>query len=44
VPFSRDADCYPHRDEVVAYLLRYADRLDADIRTGTLELPPRGRQ
>ncbi|MCX5309786.1 NAD(P)-binding domain-containing protein [Streptomyces sp. NBC_00154] len=25
---------YPHRDEVIAYLLRYANQLDADIRTG----------
>ncbi|MFW6692892.1 flavin-containing monooxygenase [Streptomyces sp. MAR4 CNX-425] len=31
--FGGDPDRYPHRDEVVAYLLRYADRLDADIRT-----------
>ncbi|MFD4261389.1 flavin-containing monooxygenase [Streptomyces sp. NPDC058534] len=29
-----DPDRYPHRDEVVAYLSAYADRLDADIRTG----------
>ncbi|KFG74732.1 flavin-containing monooxygenase [Streptomyces mutabilis] len=34
LPFGGDPDRYPHRDEVVAYLLRYADRLDADIRTG----------
>lgn len=27
-------DRYPHRDEVVAYLAAYADRLDAEIRTG----------
>ncbi|WP_323178409.1 NAD(P)/FAD-dependent oxidoreductase [Streptomyces sp. NBC_00474] len=33
-PFGGDPDRYPHRGEVVAYLLRYADRLDADIRTG----------
>jgi putative flavoprotein involved in K+ transport len=33
--FGGDPDRYPHRDEVVAYLLRYADRLDADIRTRT---------
>ncbi|WP_229798852.1 flavin-containing monooxygenase [Planomonospora parontospora] len=33
-PFDGDADRYPHRDEVVAYLQRYAARLDADIRTG----------
>ncbi|MFD4612807.1 flavin-containing monooxygenase [Streptomyces sp. NPDC058440] len=29
-----DRDRYPHRDEVVAYLTAYADRLDADFRTG----------
>ncbi|MFG2680329.1 flavin-containing monooxygenase [Streptomyces sp. NPDC048392] len=34
LPFGGDPDRYPHRDEVIAYLLRYADRLDADIRTG----------
>ncbi|MET9358391.1 NAD(P)/FAD-dependent oxidoreductase [Streptomyces sp. NPDC006617] len=34
LPFGGDPDRYPHRDEVVAHLLRYADRLDADIRTG----------
>ncbi|WP_329469767.1 NAD(P)/FAD-dependent oxidoreductase [Streptomyces sp. NBC_01723] len=28
-------DRYPHRDEVVAYLTAYADRLDAEIRTGS---------
>ncbi|MFI6466180.1 flavin-containing monooxygenase, partial [Streptomyces sp. NPDC050538] len=33
MPFGGDPDRYPHRDEVVAYLLRYADRLDADVRT-----------
>ncbi|WP_326811080.1 NAD(P)/FAD-dependent oxidoreductase [Streptomyces scopuliridis] len=33
LPFGGDPDRYPHRDEVVAYLLRYADRLDAEIRT-----------
>ncbi|GGT53855.1 monooxygenase [Streptomyces kurssanovii] len=33
LPFGGDPDRYPHRDEVVAYLLRYAERLDADIRT-----------
>jgi putative flavoprotein involved in K+ transport len=32
--FGGDADRYPHRDEVIAYLTRYAARLDADIRTG----------
>ncbi|MGW0914589.1 flavin-containing monooxygenase [Streptomyces sp. NPDC002784] len=35
LPFGGDPDRYPHRDEVVAYLLRCADRLDADIRTRT---------
>ncbi|GAA3899944.1 ArsO family NAD(P)H-dependent flavin-containing monooxygenase [Streptomyces lacrimifluminis] len=35
MPFGGDPDRYPHRDEVVAYLLRYAEHLDADIRTGT---------
>ncbi|WJV48946.1 NAD(P)-binding domain-containing protein [Streptomyces flavofungini] len=33
MPFGGDPDRYPHRGEVAAYLLRYADRLDADIRT-----------
>jgi putative flavoprotein involved in K+ transport len=31
--FPGDPAHYPHRDEVVDYLRRYADRLDADIRT-----------
>ncbi|CAM5686559.1 flavin-containing monooxygenase [Streptomyces chartreusis] len=35
MPFGGDPARYPHRDEVVAYLLRHADRLDADIRTRT---------
>ncbi|WP_405447274.1 flavin-containing monooxygenase [Streptomyces erythrochromogenes] len=35
LPFGGDPDRYPHRDEVVAYLARYAARLDAEIRTGT---------
>ncbi|MDX2531564.1 flavin-containing monooxygenase [Streptomyces scabiei] len=35
LPFGGDPDRYPHRDEVVAYLLRCADRLDAEIRTRT---------
>ncbi|WP_328690173.1 NAD(P)/FAD-dependent oxidoreductase [Streptomyces phaeochromogenes] len=35
LPFGGDPDRYPHRDEVVAYLRRCADRLDAEIRTGT---------
>ncbi|MCM1951318.1 NAD(P)/FAD-dependent oxidoreductase [Streptomyces sp. G2] len=34
LPFGGDPDRYPHRDEVVAYLLRYAERLGADLRTG----------
>ncbi|MGP3916957.1 flavin-containing monooxygenase [Nonomuraea sp. 10N515B] len=33
--FPGDPDHYPHRDEVVAYLRRYADTLDVEIRTGT---------
>ena len=32
--FPGDPQRYPHRDEVVDYLRRYADRLDADIRCG----------
>ncbi|GGP14422.1 NAD(P)/FAD-dependent oxidoreductase [Nonomuraea glycinis] len=32
--FPGDGDHYPTRDEVVAYLQRYADGLDAEIRTG----------
>jgi hypothetical protein len=31
--FPGDPDRYPHRDEVVDYLRRYAKNLDADIRT-----------
>ncbi len=34
LPFGGDGDRYPHRDEVVAYLERCAQRLDADIRLG----------
>jgi putative flavoprotein involved in K+ transport len=34
--FPGHPDHYPHRDEVVSYLRRYAAGLDADIRTGTL--------
>lgn len=34
-PFPGDPDHYPHRDEVVDYLLGYAAGLDADIRTHT---------
>ncbi|MGP4099839.1 flavin-containing monooxygenase [Nonomuraea sp. KM90] len=33
--FPGDPDHYPTRDEVVAYLRRYADSLDVDIRTRT---------
>ncbi|AEW95210.1 MULTISPECIES: flavin-containing monooxygenase [Streptomycetaceae] len=33
--FGGDGDRYPHRDEVVDYLTRYAERLDAEIRTHT---------
>jgi putative flavoprotein involved in K+ transport len=33
--FPGDPDHYPHRDEVVAYLRRYAAGLDAELRTGT---------
>ncbi|MFJ8723604.1 flavin-containing monooxygenase [Streptomyces sp. NPDC093269] len=33
MPFPGDPDRYPHRGEVVAYLLRYAGHLDADTRT-----------
>ncbi|MFE5514154.1 FAD-dependent oxidoreductase [Streptomyces sp. NPDC056529] len=33
MPFGGDPDRYPRRDEVTAYLLRYAEHLDADIRT-----------
>lgn len=32
--FPGDPEHYPHRDEVTAYLIRYAATLDADIRTG----------
>ncbi|MFC8257163.1 flavin-containing monooxygenase [Streptomyces sp. NPDC057291] len=34
LPFGGDPERYPHREEVIAYLLRYASQLDADIRTG----------
>jgi len=33
--FPGDPDHYPHRDEVVSYLRRYAASLGADIRTST---------
>ncbi|MFU8849557.1 flavin-containing monooxygenase [Micromonospora sp. SL1-18] len=35
MPFDGDPDRYPHRDEVTAYLRRYADALAVDIRTRT---------
>ncbi len=34
LPFGGDPDRYPRRDEVVDHLLRYAERLDAEVRTG----------
>ncbi|TDC83304.1 NAD(P)/FAD-dependent oxidoreductase [Micromonospora sp. KC606] len=34
MPFAGDPDHHPHRDEVVAYLHRYAATVDAEIRTG----------
>jgi putative flavoprotein involved in K+ transport len=34
LPFPGHPEHYPHRDEVVDYLRRYAATLDADIRTG----------
>lgn len=34
LPFGGDPDRYPTRDELTAYLRAYANRLDADIRTG----------
>jgi len=34
--FPGDPDHYPHRDEVVAYLRRYAASLSADIRVNTV--------
>ncbi|KIH96570.1 FAD-dependent oxidoreductase [Streptomonospora alba] len=34
-PFPGAPDRYPHRDEVAAYLERYAAQLDVEIRTGT---------
>ncbi|MFJ5879832.1 flavin-containing monooxygenase [Kitasatospora cineracea] len=34
MPFDGDPDHYPHRDEVVDYLLRYAERTSTDVRTG----------
>jgi putative flavoprotein involved in K+ transport len=35
LPFGGDPDRYPRRDEVTAYLRRYAARLNADIRTAS---------
>ncbi|WP_308315894.1 NAD(P)-binding domain-containing protein [Streptomyces sp. CC228A] len=34
LPFGGDPDRYPRRDEVVDHLLRYAEHLDAEVRTG----------
>ncbi|MEU8890854.1 NAD(P)-binding domain-containing protein [Streptomyces sp. NPDC048442] len=34
-PFGGDADRYPHRNEVVAYLAGVAERLDAEVRLNT---------
>jgi putative flavoprotein involved in K+ transport len=34
MPFPGDPDHYPHRDEVVDYLRRYAKNLAVDLRTG----------
>jgi putative flavoprotein involved in K+ transport len=34
LPLGGDGDRYPHRDEVADYLLRYAEHLQVDIRTG----------
>jgi putative flavoprotein involved in K+ transport len=44
LPFPGDPERYPHRDEVVDYLRRYAATLDADIRTDqrVLEVHPDG--
>jgi putative flavoprotein involved in K+ transport len=39
--FPGDPDRYPHRDEVVDYLHRYAATLDADIQTGQRVLEAR---
>ncbi|MGS2618811.1 NAD(P)-binding domain-containing protein [Micromonospora sp. LZ34] len=41
--FGGDPDRYPSRDEVVAYLRRYAARLDAEIRTGVRVAAVRSR-
>ncbi|SCL58523.1 putative flavoprotein involved in K+ transport [Micromonospora eburnea] len=35
MPFDGDPDRYPHRDEVTAYLRRYVDALDVEVRTRT---------
>lgn len=35
LPFGGDPQRYPGRDEVAAYLERYAEHLEVDIRTGT---------
>ena len=34
-PFPGDAERYPHRDEVIDYLRKYAVRLDVEIRTSS---------
>jgi putative flavoprotein involved in K+ transport len=35
VPFGGDGERHPRRDEVIAYLTRFAERLDAEIRLNT---------
>ncbi len=35
LPFGGDGDRYPHRDEVIEYLNRYAERLEVEIRIRT---------
>ena len=44
VPFDADPDHYPSRDEVVAYLERFAAGLDVEIRTNTraVDVQPQG--
>ncbi|MCP3786808.1 NAD(P)/FAD-dependent oxidoreductase [Micromonospora sp. A3M-1-15] len=47
MPFDGDPDRYPHRDEVVDYLRRYAHTLDVEVRTRaravTVRSTPGGR-
>ncbi|MFB6397039.1 flavin-containing monooxygenase [Polymorphospora lycopeni] len=43
MPFDGDPDRYPHRDDVVDYLRRYADALDVDIRSRTRVVAVRAR-